>query len=158
MALCRNGHSSLSSSTDMAFKVRDRSAERECRTLGHRMTLYYLSYYTVECWYLWSFAPTQPTRTSKCFVNTRRLVGCKNLLSVGHRNVQNCQKAKKLESPCLSAFAKLLKATVSFVMSVHLSFRPSAFIEQLSSHWMDFHDVWCFEYVSKIRREKFKFH
>jgi hypothetical protein len=37
----------------------------------------------------------------------------------------------------LGAFAKLRKATVSFVMSVCLSAR----MEQLGSHWTDFHEI-----------------
>jgi len=38
----------------------------------------------------------------------------------------------------LGGFAKLRKATISLVMSVRLSFR----MEQLGSHWTDFHGVW----------------
>jgi hypothetical protein len=37
----------------------------------------------------------------------------------------------------LGAFAKLRKATISFVMSVRLSVR----MEQLGSHWTDFHKI-----------------
>ena len=37
----------------------------------------------------------------------------------------------------LGAFAKLQKATISFVMAVHLSVR----MEQLGSHWTDFHEI-----------------
>jgi len=37
----------------------------------------------------------------------------------------------------LGAFAKLLKATISFVVSVRLSVR----MEQLGSHWADFHEI-----------------
>jgi hypothetical protein len=51
------------------------------------------------------------------------------------------KKLENMKVRVLSAFAKLRKATVSFVVSVHLSFRPSAFMEQLSSHWMDFYEV-----------------
>jgi hypothetical protein len=43
------------------------------------------------------------------------------------------------------AFAKLRKATLSFVMSVRPSFRMG----QLSSHWTDFHEIW---YSSIIRK------
>jgi len=39
----------------------------------------------------------------------------------------------------LVAFAKLRKATFSFVMSVCLSFRPFLRMEQLGSHWKDFY-------------------
>jgi hypothetical protein len=38
----------------------------------------------------------------------------------------------------LGAFAKLPKATISFVMSV----RPSVRMEQLGFHWTDFHEIW----------------
>jgi len=34
----------------------------------------------------------------------------------------------------LGAFAKLRKATISFGMSVRM--------EQLGSHWTDFHEIW----------------
>jgi hypothetical protein len=37
----------------------------------------------------------------------------------------------------LGAFAKLRKATIRFVMSV----RPSVLMEQLGSHWTDFHEI-----------------
>ena len=37
----------------------------------------------------------------------------------------------------LGAFTKLIKATTSFVMSVRLSVR----VEQLCSHWKDFHEI-----------------
>jgi hypothetical protein len=38
----------------------------------------------------------------------------------------------------LDSFAKLRKATISFLMSVRLSVR----MEQLGSHWADFHEIW----------------
>ena len=38
----------------------------------------------------------------------------------------------------LVAFSKIAKATVSFVMFVRLSVR----MEQLGSHWTDFHEIW----------------
>jgi len=45
----------------------------------------------------------------------------------------------------LRAFAKLLKATFSFVMSVRLflypSIRPSVLMQQLGSHRKDFHEI-----------------
>jgi len=51
----------------------------------------------------------------------------------------------------LGAFAKLWKAAISFVMSVRLSAR----MEQLGSHWTDFHEIWYFiifrKYVEKIQ-------
>jgi hypothetical protein len=45
----------------------------------------------------------------------------------------------------LGAFAKLRKATVSFVMSVRLSVR----MEQLGSHWTDFHEIWYWRIFRK---------
>jgi hypothetical protein len=41
----------------------------------------------------------------------------------------------------LGAFAKLRKVTLSFVMSVRLSVRPSFRMEQLGTHWTDVHDI-----------------
>jgi hypothetical protein len=38
----------------------------------------------------------------------------------------------------LDAFAKLRKAIISFVMYI----RPSVRMEQLGSHWTDFHEIW----------------
>jgi hypothetical protein len=37
----------------------------------------------------------------------------------------------------LGASAKLRKTTIAFFMSV----RPSVFVEQLCSHWMDFDEI-----------------
>jgi hypothetical protein len=51
----------------------------------------------------------------------------------------------------LGAFAKFRKATISCVMSVRLSVR----MEQLGSHWNDFHEIWylCIfrKYVEKFQ-------
>jgi hypothetical protein len=41
----------------------------------------------------------------------------------------------------LDAFAKLRKATVSFVMSVCPSLCPRARVEQLGSHLTNFHEI-----------------
>jgi hypothetical protein len=41
----------------------------------------------------------------------------------------------------LNAFAKLLKVTISFLMSVRPSFRPSVCMEHLGSHRMDFNNI-----------------
>jgi len=46
-------------------------------------------------------------------------------------------------------FAKFKKSTTSFIMSVCLSVR----MEQLGSHWTDFHEIFEFDYFSKICRE-----
>ena len=51
------------------------------------------------------------------------------------------------------AFAKLWKATVSFLVSVH----PSVHMEQLGSHWTDFHEIWYLIFFKNLSR-KFKFH
>jgi len=48
-------------------------------------------------------------------------------------------------------FAKLWKATVSFVMSV----LPSVRMEQLDFHWADFHEIW---YLCIFRKSKSKFY
>ena len=50
-------------------------------------------------------------------------------------------------SSFLGTFTKLWKATVSFVMSVHM--------EQLSFHWTDFHDIWVY-FKSLLRKSKFR--
>jgi hypothetical protein len=49
----------------------------------------------------------------------------------------------------LGEFTKLRKATSSFVMPVRLSVRPSVRMEQLDSHWTDFHEIWYFEVFLK---------
>jgi len=43
----------------------------------------------------------------------------------------------------LGAFAKLREATISFVIFVRTSVRLPARMEQLGSHWRDFHEIWC---------------
>jgi hypothetical protein len=45
----------------------------------------------------------------------------------------------------LGAFAKLRKAIISFVVSVCLSVR----VEQLGSHWKDFHEILYFSIFRK---------
>jgi hypothetical protein len=40
----------------------------------------------------------------------------------------------------LVAFAKLRKATISFIMTACLSTRPSFRMKQLGAHWTDFHE------------------
>jgi len=52
----------------------------------------------------------------------------------------------------LGAFAKFRKATSNFVMPVRISVR----IEQLDSHWTDFHEI-LFGYFSKICLENSNF-
>ena len=41
----------------------------------------------------------------------------------------------------LGEFAKLQKATINFVMSVHSPVHPSVCMEHLGSHWTDFHEI-----------------
>jgi hypothetical protein len=55
----------------------------------------------------------------------------------------------------LGVFAKMRKATISFVMSTRPSGRPYVRMEQLDSHWTDFHEIW---YLSIFREsvEKIK--
>ena len=57
----------------------------------------------------------------------------------------------------LGTFAKLRKATIFIVMSACLSVCPSVHMEQLGSHWTDFHEIWylsifqnCFEKNSRF--------
>jgi len=42
----------------------------------------------------------------------------------------------------LDTFAKLRKATVSFLMSVCLAIRPSVRMEPLDPNWTDFHEIY----------------
>jgi len=51
----------------------------------------------------------------------------------------------------LGEFAKLRKATISIVVSVRLSVR----MEQLGSHWTDFHEIW---YLRIFRKSVTKIH
>jgi len=53
-----------------------------------------------------------------------------------------------LQYSFLAAYAKLLEATIGSVMSL----RPSIRMEQLGSHWTDFH-LWYFRIFSTLRRE-----
>jgi len=53
----------------------------------------------------------------------------------------------------LGTFAKLRKTTISFVMSV----RPSVRMEQLGSHWTDFHEIWYLSIFSKVCWENSSF-
>jgi hypothetical protein len=47
---------------------------------------------------------------------------------------------------------KITIATLSFIISV----RPSVRMEQLGLQWTNFHEIWVFEYFSKIYRENRK--
>jgi len=57
----------------------------------------------------------------------------------------------------LGVFAKLRKATLSFVMSIRLPLGPSVRIEQLGSHSMEFNEIW-YLIVYRTSIEKFKFY
>jgi hypothetical protein len=46
----------------------------------------------------------------------------------------------------LGAFYEVAKSDYSFVTPVRLSVR----MERLGSHWTDFHEIWYFEFFSKI--------
>ena len=54
----------------------------------------------------------------------------------------------------LGAFAKLRKATISFVMSVRPSFR----LEQFGFHWTDFDEIWYEFFFFENLSSKLKFH
>jgi len=49
----------------------------------------------------------------------------------------------------LGAFEKVRKAIISFVMYVSPTVSPSAIMEQIGSHWTDFHEIW---YLSSFRK------
>jgi len=53
----------------------------------------------------------------------------------------------------LGVFAELQKATISFVMSVRLSFH----MEQLGYQWTDFHEILHIVFFENVLR-KFKFY
>jgi hypothetical protein len=46
---------------------------------------------------------------------------------------------------CLGTFAKLRKVAISLIMSVNM--------EQLSSHWKDFHEIWYLSIFKKSFKE-----
>ena len=52
----------------------------------------------------------------------------------------------------LGSFTKLRKATISFFI---MSVCPSVRIEQLGSHWTDFHEIWCSR-IFQNHREKIR--
>ena len=61
-------------------------------------------------------------------------------------------------SPLLGAFAKLRKATISFIMSIRLSVCPSVRTEQLGSHLTDFDEICYQSFGFENLLRKFKFH
>ena len=62
-----------------------------------------------------------------------------------------------LSRPFLGAFAKSRLATISFVMSVNPSVRPSVLTVPLGSHSTNFHEIWYLRIFSKICRENSSF-
>ena len=65
--------------------------------------------------------------------------GSKSLVGVGNSDLLNSQVEIEGEPGLVSyldAFTKLRKVTLAFVISA-----PSARMEQLSSHWMDFNEI-----------------
>jgi hypothetical protein len=62
------------------------------------------------------------------------------------RQLKNSSQASWIAFYFLGAFAKLRKATINFVMSVC----PSVRMEQLGSHWADFHEIWYLKMFWKI--------
>jgi hypothetical protein len=57
----------------------------------------------------------------------------------------------------LDASKNCKAATISFVMAVCLSVRPSVFVEQLGFHWTDFNEFDIRVFFENLPR-KFKFH
>ena len=53
----------------------------------------------------------------------------------------------------LDAFKKLRKAT-SKLSNVCPSFRPSVRMEQLGSHWTDFHEIWFWIFRNSVRKNQ----
>jgi hypothetical protein len=68
-----------------------------------------------------------------------------------------CGSNPRRNKKFLGAFAKFLKANVSFVTSVHLSACLPVRIEQGGSYWKDFHEIWYWSLFSKICRENSSF-
>jgi hypothetical protein len=54
-----------------------------------------------------------------------------------HLSAPNIIRSQKLSATFLGVFNKIAKATISFITSVHLSVR----MEELCSHWTDFHEI-----------------
>jgi hypothetical protein len=61
---------------------------------------------------------------------------------------------KSIAWPFLDVLAKLRKATISFVVSVRPSARPSVRMEQLGSHWTDFREIWQLYFSKNCRENK----
>ena len=71
-----------------------------------------------------------------------------------HRHAALPAAVCKIIRSSLGAFAKLRNTTTSFFISVRLS----VLMERLGSHWTDSYGNWYLRIISKICREKFKFH
>ena len=74
-------------------------------------------------------------------------------MAAAHKNVFQLHKIRMAEGlyELLRALGKLLKATISFVISVRLYVR----MEQHRSHWTDFHEIWYMR-ISRKSVEKIK--
>ena len=68
-------------------------------------------------------------------------------------NVRNNRTRTSLRIPFLGAFAKLPKTTICFVMSTHSSVRLSVRLEQLGSHWMNFHELRYLSVLENLSRK-----
>jgi hypothetical protein len=83
---------------------------------------------------------------------------CKQCVSSKPQNeASNLKRSRSCKTLISFAFAKLGKATMSFVVSVCLFVRPSVRMEQLGFHWTDYHEI---IHLSVLRKsvEKFNFH
>ena len=86
---------------------------------------------------------------AKFTASIRRVYSARNLfnhviyLLLSFQNTGTFANFRSAYLQLLGAFAKLLKATISVIMSVCVrpSVSLSARIEQLASHWMDFHEI-----------------
>jgi len=54
----------------------------------------------------------------------------------------------------LGVFAKLQKETINFIMSIC----PSVHMEQLSSHWKDFHEIWLNIFRKSVEKIQVSLH
>ena len=99
--------------------------------------------------------PKQRYKTNAYHCATGKAITCFRLKAKKKKS----SRSKQYANPkiILGAFAKLPKVTVSFVMSVGLSVRPSVRVVQLGSHWTDFNKI-SYPCISrKICRENSSF-
>ena len=114
---------------------------------------------------LWWLSSLQTFCTQSSWYTVTPMIGALNNLSfcvpAGSGSSTPMQSDRRplwvaLQKLCtfLGMFAKLRKATISFVMSICPLVCLSVHMDQLSSHWTDFHETWFFFNISR----KFKFH